>query len=489
MTTPLLERLGLAAAAPPAEPMLERLARTAERVWERLGADGRRHPAARVPRLHIAPGYLEVLQAAVALEEVEPEAGSAARVANLQAHYLELMPSYRVEQLATSDPPNDFVFHAPLEWARLPRLVGGLERTFALLEAAGVPAERALGAPTVEAWTRRYETLAALYEDTYFGSFLPFLYGFPQDLAAYRRELAGGGDPWAVFDRRLAAPILHELMHFRHERELGFPPVLDECVAGYLGVHLFPTFAYPEPGEDNALYCSPWFAQVGQALVRAVGLEAVVRAQTGTEPWREAMAPALVDAAERFGWGQYRRSREVHFLIGNTRPEPWIKLFYLAVAGALPEVLDEEALAGISFAEIPLPPEAGEPGEVAEIERRMLHDALRAMCLRNFQDGGSYRVESVVPPGPVTLDFETGVCRRESGADSLDLAPPRYTLPPSLAARCRALGWPRAVLVMRELAALGGAVDALVEGGEGREGGPARGGAEGFELAWEAKAP
>jgi hypothetical protein len=475
MLAPLLTRLGLAGVTPPAEPLLERLAVSAQRTWDRLGAAGRRHPSARPPRLHVPPGYLDVLRAALALERAEPDAGSEARAASLQAHYLELMPAWRVEQLATVDPPNDFIFHEPLQWSRLPRLVGGLERVFALLEAAGVSATRALGASSLETWQGRYRTLADLYEDTYFGSFLPFLYGFPQDLAAYRRELDGGDDPWEVFDRRLAAPIVHELMHFRHSRDPVFPPYLDECVAGYLGIHLLPGFAYPEEGADNALFASPWFGQVGQALVRAVGLEAVTRAQSGEEPWREALPAALVDAAEAYGWARYRVAREIHFLTDNTRPEPWVKLFYLAVAGALPAELGPHTLDGLPFAAIPPPPEA------PALERRMLSDGLCAMCLRSFQDAGSFRVERALPPGPLSLDFEAGVCSGASAPGSLDLAPPRYTLPPSLAARYRAAGRPRLALVLRDLAALEDAADALFAGPEAAASHP---GAD-FELSFD----
>src|SRR6185503_10828965 len=114
----------------------------------------------------------------------------------------------------------------------------------------------------------------------------------PADLAHFARA---PGSLDEIIDRYLSAPLIHELTHL-HRRRQVFPLYLDECVAGWLGVHVLPQLAYPD--GDEGLYAAPWFAQVGQALVRVAGLENVLRAHAGVVPWRDALPDGLGAALE-----------------------------------------------------------------------------------------------------------------------------------------------------------------------------------------------
>jgi hypothetical protein len=384
----------------------------------------------------------EMLASALALE------GPTAHAELLRAHYLVTMPRLRVEQLASEAQPNTRFFHTPLDWARLPRLSGIVDAVFALEPAL-------LGAASPAAFRDRYPTLAALYLDTYYGAAMPLLYGYPADLAWFARALAE--EPLeTVLDRHLAGPILHELMHGRRERPPLFPLSLDECVAGYLGIRLLPSFAYPEPGEANAIFAAPWFSQVGQALVRTVGLDAVVRAQAGQATWEEALPHGLAATLHRLGWDEYVALRQPHFLSDPYRPDRWMKLFFLAAAGV---PLDEHTLASLEalpWTEVP-------PGEEQPMDREILVDALRAMCLRNRQDAYHFVVSSELPRAPIRIDL--GACRVETapGADGCDPVPLRYLFPPAVAARLRARGTRGYVVALPSLDAIADVADAIID--------------------------
>src|SRR5687767_15055836 len=86
------------------------------------------------------PAFAEMLAAALAQERRD----GAGRDATLRRHYLDLMPALRTAQLDPSLRPQAALFHAPLDPARLPRLVAALDRLYDLVARAGVPAERAL---------------------------------------------------------------------------------------------------------------------------------------------------------------------------------------------------------------------------------------------------------------------------------------------------------------------------------------------------------
>src|SRR5262249_27270777 len=149
-------------------------------------------------------------------------------------------------------------------------------------------------------------------------------------------------------------------------------PYLDECVAGYLGVHVWRGFAYPDPdGDEYALYAAPWFAQVGQALARLVGLLPLVRAHAGAAGWDETLPKGLSAGLAQLGWQEHVRQPTVHFLGDTMRPAPWIKLFYLAAGGAASAAQEWtlETLEALPWCEIP-------PGEESSEDAAMVESAL-----------------------------------------------------------------------------------------------------------------
>ncbi len=252
-----LSGLGPALAATEATfaPRLARSAATTLRRLERAGLARTSTP----PTLTLPRTFSATLAAAIALDPDSP----------LSWHYLDTMPALHVEQLCTRAEPTATLLHTVLDWARLPRLSGAITRLTALLASAGVDATTAFGSAELRA-----ATLADLYPRTYYGGFMPLLYGYPADMAAMARALAAGDDVHTVIDTWLAAPLTHELSHLGAARTGIFPGYLDECIAGWLSVRALPAFAYPDAGASNAIFAAPWFLQIGQALARAATPEA-----------------------------------------------------------------------------------------------------------------------------------------------------------------------------------------------------------------------
>lgn len=294
-------------------------------------------------------------------------------------HYGETMPRMREEQLRHP------LFQAPLRWDRLPRMTAALTRLRDVLVDAGVDATIPIGAPT----------LAVLHEATHYGGAMPMLYGYPADLDYF---LSHGMSPDETIDRYLTAPVLHEVCHLDRDRD-ALPPHLDECIAGWLGVHVWPEFAYPEPGHDDAIYAAPWLAQIGHAMVRTFGVREVVRAHAGYA----STLPSFEDAY----WEDWQQRRTLHFLSDTMNPEPWIAL----------------VTAGRTLAPDPVS------------DRRIVTDALRAMCLVSDNIGGSFRTRTELPRGPIVVD---GSAHRVTTAphNALDIVPPRYWLPPCVTESC-----------------------------------------------------
>ena len=327
--------------------------------------------------------------------DVAPELAPA-----LDAHYLETMPRLRDAQQAGSEP----LLHTPLDWARLPRMTAAFDRLFSLLHANGIWG--VLGTTSAAELRARAPTIAALYAQTHYGGCMPLLYGYPGDLAYFASR---GDDTHATIDRYLVAPVLHELCHFDPERD-ALPPQLDECVAGWLAVHVWPEFAYPAPGHDDAIYAAPWLSQIGQAFARVHGIAPIVRAHAGQIAWREALPAAALARIETACRDDWARRRTLHFLSDTLDPDPWIRL-----------ALETR------------------PPEDAAFDRAIVGDALRAMCLANAQLAGSFRTRTHVPEGPIEIDAMTGwVTTAITG--ELDCVAPRYWLPPAVTAAIRARG-------------------------------------------------
>jgi hypothetical protein len=356
------------------ETFAPRLRVSADTAWRAID----RHPAAEPPSLVVPDAFADMLAAALAHHDDEA----------LRVHYLDTMPRVRVEQMATRAEPNATLFHTRLDWDRLPRLTRALDRLATLL--GPVPREA---------------TLAALYARTYYGGFMPLLYGYPADLAHAARALVAGAELHDVIDRYLTAPIVHELTHASPSREAIFPIYLDECIAGSFGVWCHRGFAYPEPGEDTGLYAAPWLTQVGQALTRAFGRDAIARAHAGAAPWEAAIPAALLDELAARGWAEYARDRRPHFLSDNFRPAAWLA----PILAHIDEETDED-----------LP---------------ILEDGLRAMCLRNFLSHDAFRVETAAPQAPIQIDLST-----LTTTSAFDPVPLSYWFPPPIARRLQAAG-------------------------------------------------
>lgn len=317
----------------------------------------------------------------------------------IRQHYALEMPKQRTAQLANSGDP---LLHHPLAWQRMPRMREAIERLFALLHDCGVTTG-VVGCVTPKALYAEAPSLARLYERTAFGGAMPMLYGSPADLAYIASR---GEDRDQLIDRYLVAPVLHELCHFARDRD-ALPPHLDECIGGWLAVHVWPEFAYPEPGQDDAIYAAPWLAQVGQAFARAFGVAAIVRAQAGALPWDAALPPPLIEELTRAVWSDWRARRSLHFLADTLNPEPWVQLVL-----ARP-IYDDAAF-----------------------DRAIVRDALRAMCLATEQVAGSFRTRMRVGEAAITIDAMAGQVTTAPHT-ALDVVPPRYWLPPAIAARMR----------------------------------------------------
>jgi hypothetical protein len=366
-------------------------------------------------------------------------------------HYLELMPRMRVEQLDVSDGPAATFFHTPLDWPALPRLCRALERLFALLPAGA----SLVGARDFAELRARHRTVAELFADTAYGGFMPLLYGYPADLAYFARAL-DGNSPLAVIDRYLAAPLIHELTHFGRARDV-LSLYLDECVAAWLGVQVMHEFAFPALGDDNGLYATPWFAQVGQALARVAGAANVIAAQAGVVPWCEALPAGLAAALARLGDEDLRATRPLHLLSDTYAPDRWMKLCFLAAAGA--------PVADVTLAELAaLPWGAVPPGAESDNDAMIVRDGLRAMCLRNFQIDRSFRVSTRPPPAPITIDIDRCKITTAPAPDSCDGIAPAYLLPPATAARLRRAGHTTLQLRLEHLGQLDSVAAAILSG-------------------------
>ncbi len=348
----------------------------------------------------MAATFRRVLDHAVTLLRT---GGELERAAQFTTHYEVTMPAQRTAQLAP-DGPAAVWFHAPLDWSALPRLTRAIDRLFAVLGAADVDPTVAFAVATADRFRAHTPTLAALYARTYYGSFMPLLYGAPHDLAYLEAcRVEGGLDRMSAIDRWLVAPIVHELSHLGPARDAVVPLHLDECLAGWLGAYVHPDGI---AGPD-AIYAAPWLVQVGQAMARTFGVRAVVRAHAGV-----ASLPAtFVAAAAVFGAADWAARRSLHFLADPFAPRAWLALIEAAGEG----VLDPD------------------------FDRAIVADGIAAMCLAHARQGGGMRVRAEVPAAPIVVDAERGwftTAMRDDG----DLVPPVYWLPPRVAAPLRALG-------------------------------------------------
>lgn len=479
-----------------------RLRELGPRAHDEAGAAGRLRDGAEALALEAPPAFAEMLAAALALEERDGAAGqdgAAARRQTLELLYLQIMPGQRLDQELLGGGPEERLLHAPLDWARLPQLRGALRRLRSLL---GVAPD----GPDEEA-----PTVAALYRRAYYGRYLPLLYGAAPDLRRLDGRLRGATHA-AIIDESLCAPLVHELSHGPRARA-ALPPYLDECVASYLGVRALRALAFPPlPGEallideaeaqaaggvggdagdaagggindaarptaPRALYAAPWLAQVGQALARVLprGVADLAAAQAGRATF-DAALPGIERAAARLALAEYAARREPHFLSSAQAPGPWLKLFFLAAAGADLDALTLPGLDALPWAAVPAGPED-------ERDEEILRDALCAACLRARPDpsepvgaAGALRVEVAAPEAPLELDLDR--CEVRLAASDAPAAPGAYLFPPALAARLRGRGLARLRLSL-DAAPRADALGEIVA--RVRDGAPGRG--DGYALS------
>ena len=208
---------------------------------------------------------------------------------------------------------------------------------------------------------------------------------------------------------------------------------LDECIAGWLAVHVWPEFAYPAAGHDDAIYAAPWLSQIGQAFARVFGTASIVRAHAGVMSWRAALPPAVLERITQACRDDWARRRTLHFLSDTFDPDPWVALA------------------------LETPPPAD-----AAFDRVIVGDALRAMCLANAQVDGSFRTRTIVPEA---IEIDGGHITTAITGD-LDRIAPRYWMPPAVAATMRARGHAGYTLYLGTTEAIPAAVATICDGAE-----------------------
>jgi hypothetical protein len=285
---------------------------------------------------------------------------------------------------------------------------------------------RALGAATAGDYRAGAATFGELFMRTHFGACMPLLYGYPADLAYFAaRGRERGESVMATMDRYLTAPLVHELCHFGRDRD-ALPTHLDECVGGWLGVHVWPEFAVPADGWDDAIPYAPLLAQVGQAFARAFGVHAIVRAQCGAVLWRDVLGDRVHAMAHTLCDEDWRARRTLHLLSDTLAPRPWVAFALAAGAGHSLAVHTARSLA-----ELPIGGLAMRRDD--ELDRTSVRDGIFAMCLETRVVDGSMRTRFALPGAPIRID--AAACRISCGERE-------YWLPPEVAGRMLASGRP-----------------------------------------------
>lgn len=329
----------------------------------------------------------------------------------IRMRYALELPKLRKQQLA------DPLMQHPISWHQLPRMRHAIEKLFGLMHEANVP--DVIGFSTPKALFAEAPTLARLVERTFHGGAMPLPY-IDLEYVASR-----DGDREALIDRYLVAPVLVELCHFARDRD-GLPPHLDRCIAMWIATSVWPETAYPEPGCDDAITNAPWLAQVGQALAHRFGRLEVIRGQAGQLAW-DAVIPEL-EGVLRGAWADWFARETVDFSSDLFAPD------------VMADGRDDR-----------------------ELERGVVGDALRAMCLHHELVAGSIRTRTRVDEQPILIDAVAMTVATAPHTEH-DVVAPRYWLPAQVAATIRARGHHGYELFLGSTAAIPAAVATICDG-------------------------
>jgi len=421
---------------------------TRQKALERLAFEGRLRTRHDVQQLALPSLYQEVLEVALDAHR-RPEL--------LRMHFLDVMPTMLIEQVAVCAEDDVDFFHRDLEWDRLPRLVKAIRSFERLLEDHCISGDVAWAWQSIEELKTTVSSLGEWMHTLCFGTSFPLLYGYPNDLLSYADEVRETDDFWAVFDRRFTNPLIHELSHFGRCRPALFPPLLDESLSAYIGFLAHPQIAFPDLGQDNGLMGAAFFSQIGQAFVRNFGLRESLRAHVGVTSFESLLGKDALHHVERLGWFQMMQSEDVSLLAGHDNPSLWQKVFYLLGAG--------KSLDGMELRDIEHMPFGGiEVGKIEPMDRDIVRDAITSMCLRNRLNDASYRVERSLPEQPIRIDLEACSVTRENASDDAGHCDPVYLFPPHLAASLRREGLTKFVLQIFDWPGIDEAASALFEG-------------------------
>jgi hypothetical protein len=374
---------------------------SAEDIAARLGAA----PAAAGLPARVPPSFGAALHDAAA---------SSPRWAGpLAANYLRDGPVDRARILGGRDALHAPLHH-PLDLDRLPRTAAALARLIARLDAAGVPADAALGAPDLAARFAARPTWAALFAHSYFGGFQPPLFGREADLARIAHEVADGASLDAALDPVLASALTHELAHGHADRDVIQPPYLDEAIVLWMTTGVTPASTWPDGSGEHVVPGAPRLAEVGAALAREVGPDALLRAHFGVVPWSSVLPPGLRGALRALGRARFAAAPAGHLLGEPHHPEPWLRLLAHAHdptrPGPLPRVpADRDATPD-------------------EDDRAWTMGALRGLCVVSTLVDGAFRLETRAP-GEVRVDPARGALQRARKPDEIGFGPAEAWLP------------------------------------------------------------
>jgi len=348
------------------------------------------------------------LQAMVAAAGARPQWEGA-----LARNYLDDGPADRARALVGHGDPHGLLRHR-LDLGRLPRTASALADLVGLVRGAGVSPKDALGFEHPGALFAARPTWAELFEQSYFGGFQPPLFGRPTDLARIAAQVEGGASVDEALDPVLASALLHELAHGRRDREALQPPYLDEAIVLWLTTQLRPGSAWPDRQGEHAVPGAPRLAEVGAAIAREAGAQALIRAHFGAAAWSTALLDALRAALADLGRARFAAAPAGHLLGEPHHPDPWLRLLAHAHAptrpGPLPRVPTDR------------------PAEPNDDDRAWVLGALRGLCVVATLHDGAMHLETR-PPGQVEVDPTRGALRRARFADEIGFGPAEAWLP------------------------------------------------------------